>query len=157
MAATVEKNMRTPDEQKWIHQVQRRNRTLANRHPDAAQLFKTLRQIGGDGTILFHVNDEPDLEILLSRGEHVSRQGRTRLRGARCQCHRNVSTLYAAGKITHIMTGYALAQDGAWRQHTWGVKKNAIVETTNDYLAYFGVRLSPAESKAFATAEGASH
>ena len=41
-----------------------------------------------------------------------------------------------------IPTGYALSDDGLWRQHTWGLLRNGVLETTEVRLRYFGIPAS---------------
>lgn len=66
--------------------------------------------------------------------------------GAPSDCHDNVLTLLAAGTtpdgtpITGSETGYALSDDGLWRQHSWAnTPDEKIVETTEPRLAYAGI------------------
>ena len=54
-------------------------------------------------------------------------------------CHGNAATLFRAGKGM-IATGYALDEDGLWRQHSWVVdSKRRVIETTVRRKAYYGI------------------
>lgn len=147
---------RTAEERAWAADVKRRNAALAKKHPDVKRLFTTLKQTGGDGVILFDVAREPDLRLLAQRGAAVPTRGKVVRLMEASQCHTNVSRLYARGDVDEIVTGYALVgKDGMWRQHTWGLIDGKIRETTYEgYVAYYGVRLTPREAKAFARAQG---
>jgi len=67
-------------------------------------------------------------------------------------CHDNVSRLWMLKKreIVGIGTGYALSGDGLWRQHSWGIHRDGIVETTVPREKYFGILLQGARAKCFA-------
>ena len=55
------------------------------------------------------------------------------------------------------MTGYALSDDGMWRQHSWCIcdageeyiEDSIIIETTEKRLAYFGFIMDEEESEEF--------
>src|SRR5262249_8464594 len=54
------------------------------------------------------------------------------------------ATLYALSEAAvRIASGYALTEDGLWRQHFWGVDTAAgrVLETTVRRVRYFGVVL----------------
>jgi hypothetical protein len=53
-------------------------------------------------------------------------------------CHENCERMLTEGKIDKWMFGYALSRDGLFRTHSWGVKNEIIVETTEKRLLYFG-------------------
>lgn len=143
------------DTQEWRDTWSRDNKKLAAKNKDVKALFSELKDIADDSVVCMNAaEDEPDLNILAKRGERISADNRTMKLGQRNQCHANTSRLYAAGKVDAIVTGYALCSDGGWRQHTWGMKKNNVVETTYEYLAYYGTRLVGAEAKAFAKSQG---
>ena len=65
-------------------------------------------------------------------------------------CHQNTSELFHDDKIDAIVTGWAQGpRDCVWRQHTWGLKDDAIIETTVKRTKYFGVILSDKEGTKF--------
>jgi hypothetical protein len=69
-----------------------------------------------------------------------------------CACHRNISLLWKnkRRKLTGIGTGYALSGDGLWRQHSWGVTRRGIIETTERRSKYFGQLLCGTNADMFA-------
>lgn len=72
---------------------------------------------------------------------------------ARGACHRNVAKLWfrKALKLAAIGTGYALSEDGSWRMHSWGIRKDGrVVETTVVRMKYFGLVLRDREAELFA-------
>jgi hypothetical protein len=81
--------------------------------------------------------------------------GQITLRAMRpCSCHRNISRLWNRnrnrGGLFGIGTGYALSDDGLWRQHSWGVGRRGIVETTEVRVTYFGELLLGKDADLFA-------
>jgi hypothetical protein len=92
---------------------------------------------------------EFQLRDILRRGVLQSAPARL-TRGEISQCHRNTAVLFKMGKTIAIVTGYALSDDGLWRQHTWGLdKRGTVIETTERRAAYFGFALNEDESEAF--------
>lgn len=71
-------------------------------------------------------------------------------RGHPSDCHSNVAGLWDLTKgDVRIVTGWALSDDGLWRQHTWGLRYGTIIETTVKRKKYFGYILNEAESEKF--------
>jgi hypothetical protein len=72
----------------------------------------------------------------------------------RSACHENVAQLWVtkSSGLTAIGTGYALSEDGLWRQHSWGVRRDGIVETTKVRVKYFGISVQGRDAEAFAAA-----
>jgi len=67
-------------------------------------------------------------------------------------CHWNVASLWRQkeGSLVAIATGYALTK-GLWRQHSWGIQRDAILETTESRESYFGLRMEGSEADAYAS------
>ncbi len=67
-------------------------------------------------------------------------------------CHQNVSTVWQSKvpKLIAVGTGYALSEDGLWRQHSWGVLRDGLLETTVVRVKYFGLLLQAADADSFA-------
>ena len=64
-------------------------------------------------------------------------------------CHISSKIFYSANKNSvKICTGYALSDDGLWREHSWIITKNkCIIERTHiRRLAYYGVVLPDLEA-----------
>jgi len=89
---------------------------------------------------------------LQERGEFNTSVG-VPIDGRRSQCHTNAAQLWLDKKVCAIATGYALSDDGLWRQHSWGVDEDGrAVETTEERIAYFGFELDEDESREFVEA-----
>ena len=71
-------------------------------------------------------------------------------------CHQNLSRLWEKKRngLIGIGTGYALSGDGLWRQHSWGVGRLGVVETTQGREKYFGRLLQGNDAELFAKANG---
>lgn len=72
---------------------------------------------------------------------------------ARNSCHSNAAFLWK-NKISGLVgigTGYALSEDGLWRQHSWCLTPGGIIETTEVRHTYYGVRLEGARADRFAS------
>lgn len=121
------------------------------------QLHAILLAIGG-GETCFPCLEE-DMTAILERGYY--RKGTSKMMvGRACQCHANVCELWERNHKDHdirICTGYALSQDGMWRQHSWLVhyyktatqNRVRVVETTTKRVAYYGFEMTDEEAKEF--------
>lgn len=103
---------------------------------------------------------EPDLRILLERGEPFDRSAELVVGEVR-ECHANVARLWNAHReALAIVTGYALSTDDLWRQHSWLLRKkpapgqDRLLETTVRRVKYFGTILNETEARAFAEMNG---
>lgn len=86
---------------------------------------------------------EEDLDNILNYGQFWVGSNAKLMRGEPSRCHANSANLWEQNKeATRICTGYALSEDGIWRQHSWLVwhkaRSNQIVETTVKRIAYYG-------------------
>ena len=100
---------------------------------------------------------EEDLENILEYGQFWLGYNAERIPGEPCQCHENSALLWRENKeITNICTGYALSEDGMWRQHSWLIhrkpRSNKIVETTMQRVLYYGFAMTPEMCEEFADA-----
>ena len=68
--------------------------------------------------------------------------------GSPSGCHQNSARLWSEGKGKTI-TGYALSDDGLWRQHSWINAGDHLIETTDPRVLYFGYSLTEVESEKF--------
>lgn len=114
---------------------------LVEKQPDILILRDRLIAISGTHLVAPTV-PEPDLKDLLCEGA-VMKEAIHFEEMARSNCHKNVALLWQqrSGDLIALATGYALSDDGLWRQHSWGMRSNAIFETTEPRKIYFGVRL----------------
>lgn len=55
-------------------------------------------------------------------------------------CHMNVDVMLTMGMVKEGHFGYALSEDGLWREHSWGMLNGHIVETTCSRLAYVSLK-----------------
>lgn len=104
------------------------------------------------GTYLLWVPRDPDAKNYAERGQAFSNTRVTRRRGLPNQCHRNVCAYVMTHDTTRhaITTGYALSEDGMWRQHSFLTRKDgSIIETTTQRAMYFGYRMNAAEAMDF--------
>ena len=97
---------------------------------------------------------EEDLENILDRGQLWLGDRITMMKGLPSQCHLNSTRLWYANKDkVALCTGYALSEDGVWRQHSWCIhikpRKNRVAETTVERIAYFGFAMTPEEAEEF--------
>jgi hypothetical protein len=101
---------------------------------------------------------ESDLDALLDRAAAFGSTTRFEPRDVNA-CHENVAVLWIDGEVESIGTGYALSDDGLWRQHSWGVDADGtVVETTAERQAYVGITLpARAPSMQFAGSNAGGH
>lgn len=114
------------------------------------RLINLLLQFGGEEVCM--PAKEPDLYKILARGQLWYGNRIDFVEGLPCECHRNVSYLWVENKaFLLIATGYALSDDGMWRQHSWAINPitKKVIETTKDRLLYFGYVLDLEESERF--------
>ena len=98
---------------------------------------------------------EPYLDQLLAYGEELD--GSVELvPGKAHDCHANSARLWRGNRAAlAIATGYALSEDGLWRQHSWIIRKYPttkqprILETTLTRVKYFGCILDDDEAEVF--------
>jgi hypothetical protein len=110
------------------------------------ELRAKLLSLGESWDVVPTFEREDLLETLLEYGELHQVEQIVMLTGEVGRCHDNVAALLqlsANGEIKLSVvgaTGYALSEDGLWRQHSWGVGRNGeIYETTVARCAYFGI------------------
>lgn len=116
------------------------------------KLFKMrdrLLKFGGEEVCL-PVYDE-DVVKIMERGQLWYGDRIHMMKGRPSQCHRNSSYCWEANQDKAVLcTGYALSEDGMWRQHSWLVelrpRRNKIVETTVPRIAYFGYGMTTEEA-----------
>lgn len=105
-------------------------------------LSKQLLTIGGKDIFGDQIQYDPDCDLILEQGKIFSGK-KAFIEMLPNACHWNVSHLFENGVIDKIVIGYALSKEGAWFQHTWGIKDSTIIETSEvNFLnieTYFGV------------------
>jgi hypothetical protein len=69
------------------------------------------------------------------------------------RCHENIARLWLQKRkrdaLIGIATGYCLSGD-LWGQHSWGVRKDSLLETLGKREKYFGIRLEGVDADVFA-------
>ena len=133
-----------------------RVRAVYRCQPEARHLCSKLLSIGGKEIELASVPD-CDLPILLAIGERFTGIN-VRMARQDGSSFRNVSLLWLVQEspLTAIGTGYALSSNHVWYPHAWGIENEAIVETTEVHLDYFGCFLVGERATAFAMQHAAS-
>lgn len=93
---------------------------------------------------------EPDLNRMISEGHKIDPQNVKFIDGNTNECHENSALLYRNNdNVTEIGTGWALSDDGLWRQHSWAMKESELIETTVHRTDYYGILLSGGEAEDF--------
>jgi hypothetical protein len=126
----------TPEREELLN---RRLTEAISQQPELGRLKELLLHLGGEFVVAPPKPDQ-DVPMLLERGFlmsgpilfHVMKSS---------SCHRNVASVWLRKEfgIVGIATGYALSDDGLWRQHSWGILRNGVLETTQERLKYFGL------------------
>ncbi|MBQ8806613.1 MAG: hypothetical protein IJZ68_09245 [Bacteroidaceae bacterium] len=116
------------------------------------ELRDRLLKFGGEEVCL-PAYDE-DVFKIMERGQLWYGDRIHMMKGKPSQCHRNSSYCWEANQDKAVLcTGYALSEDGMWRQHSWLVelrpRRNKIVETTVPRIAYFGFGMTTEEARDF--------
>lgn len=115
------------------------------------QLESTLLAIGGERMVWL---PEPHLDHLLSRGKAFSEPVVFAKSRRPSECHRTSVRMYLAEPgVYQIATGYALSDDGLWRQHSWLWKPSSgkLYEPTPIKRdRYYGFLLTDEEAARFA-------
>lgn len=97
---------------------------------------------------------ESDIDAIMDRGQLWYGDRILLKRGEPSQCHSNAACYWNDHMDNTVLcTGYALSEDGLWRQHSWLVelrpRKNRIIETTVPRVAYFGFAMTDDEAEKF--------
>jgi hypothetical protein len=136
--------------------LRRRLRAAISAQPEIRALRALLLDIGGVELVAPPWHD-CDVPALIHEGFIMDGLVELRIM-ERSQCHRNLSQLWGRKRngLVGIGTGYALSDDGLWRQHSWGVGRRGIVETTQVRVKCFGLLLRGSDADSFAEANGRS-
>jgi|ERR1017187_70600 hypothetical protein len=97
---------------------------------------------------------DPDVPALVDHGYLITGPVVCRSRGMEPnRCHANIARLWLQKRkrdaLTGIATGYCLDND-LWRQHSWGIRKESLLETLGERDKYFGIRLDGVDADVFA-------
>lgn len=119
----------------------RRLRAATNLQPEIKSLRLLLLGLGGVELVAPNGFDS-DIGNLIASGSAMAGSVKCEIM-ERSACHKNVARLWQLKKtgLIGIGTGYALSDDDLWRQHSWGIQKGGILETTQKRAKYFGITL----------------
>lgn len=134
--------------------------------PAYAALRERLLALGGVEVVLPRYDQftEPerrrqdyDVQQVLDRGDTWEGAQAVLECGEENNCHGNAARLCSAGRGA-IASGWALADDGLWREHSWVVAAGdnsgtPLLETTRAWLRYHGFRLDARETGWFIRSE----
>lgn len=147
----------TPMNADWKDSLIKQNKDVydCNNAVTAAKMVKlrdTLLSFGGEAVCF--PRTEEDLDKILGRGQCWMGDKVDLKKGEPCHCHSNSALLWDVNKDkTTIATGYALSEDGCWRQHSWIIhlkpRQNRVVETTTKRLLYYGFAMTENECEEF--------
>lgn len=144
-----------PMDEEWKERRKEMRKTVEKGwNPLTHELRDRLLEFGGEDVCILDDEDE-DLPNILEYGQLWLGKNSRMMKGEPCQCHANSAALWRANKeSTRICTGYALSDDGMWRQHSWLIhfrgRSNEIVETTVRRVAYFGFCMNTKDCFKFA-------
>ena len=123
-------------------------------------LADRLLSFGGTGVCL--PGEEEDYDDIMTLGQLWYGKSVKMMKGRPNKCHANSAELFRNNRNAllesklAICTGYALSEDGLWRQHSWlaWIRQRSVtlVETTVPRIAYFGFCMPLRQSERFADA-----
>ena len=121
-------------------------------HPELIPLREKLLSIDGLEIV---PRPETDLEKILENG-HLFDNPVEVISGLPSQCHSNCAHIWFHYQDDcKIAVGWGLSDDGLWRQHTWIITHDdRLLETTEERIKYFGVKLNKSESEYFFKCNG---
>jgi hypothetical protein len=135
-----------------IKALRRRMEKTAEEDPRMGDLYDVLLGIAGFAAT---ADLDPDVEKILERGRLFGTRNLKTVRGRASACHENAARLWMCNRDKYsIVTGWAMSDDGIWRQHSWVIdRSDRVIETTLPRIAYYGADLDPVEAVMFALAE----
>lgn len=112
-----------------------------------------LLAFGGEYALIRPMDE--DMEHFLTRGQLWGKTQKM-MPGAPSQCHMNACLLWEQNQDQlFVATGYALSNDGLWRQHSWcvlpGARGAGVIETTQRRELYYGYVMTLEETIDFGT------
>lgn len=141
--------------------AERRERILAL-YPRYSDLRSKLLDIGGIEVVLplYHELSGAQRSRQRYETQRILEAGQTRFGSVatlvamvESNCHVNTANLFTQGRGS-IASGFALSDDGLWREHSWLLDgQGRIVETTVLRLLYHGYALSGKEQGWFVKSE----
>ena len=122
----------------------------AKQQPEIISLRRRLLSLGGVELVAPPTTD-PGLSLIIEHGR-IKRGPIKCIPMSSSEGQKNIATYWMTDRVgvVGIGIGYALSDDGLWRQHFWGVRRRGILETTTKREQYFGVTICAAEAAVFA-------
>lgn len=118
----------------------------------AKPLEKYLLSLAGYFALISTEESPLEIKQILTRGEVFEGEAKRRVGGRSSDCHANCCKFFTKNIQNTIVTGYALSDDGIWRQHSWLINPSGqLIETTLPRLLYFGYKMTPEEAVFFAS------
>ena len=130
--------------------LRRRLRAAIRRQPELNILRALLLRMGG-AELVAPSDFDRDVGLLIDTGFAMAGPVKCSIMKPNA-CHENIARVWTAKHcgLIGVGTGYALSNDGLWRQHSWGIRRNGILETTEQRVRYFGIRLQARDADSFA-------
>ena len=130
--------------------LDRRLRAAIEEQPEIENLRTLLLAVGGI-QLVAPPRSDPTVPYLIKAGFVMAGPVHCEIMED-SQCHQNAAIAWARKEsgVVGIGTGYALSDDGLWRQHSWGVLREGILETTAPRIKYFGILLQGCDADSFA-------
>jgi hypothetical protein len=130
--------------------LNRRFQEAISEQPEIESLRALLLRLGGI-QLVAPPRLDPTVPLLIIAG-FVMAGSVQRVTMEESRCHQNAARVWSEKYqgIVAIGTGYALSEDGLWRQHSWGVLREGILETTVPRAKYFGLLLQGGDADCFA-------
>jgi hypothetical protein len=128
-------------------------RAIDTETPGYAEKWRTFETIvlrDGGYAVVPRFGPDPTIDLLIQTGQSFSAEDASLRPGVERECHLNSVTLWRAGKALAIGTGYALSDDGLWREHSWAWgRDDDLIETTGPRISYFGLRLEGDDARRY--------
>lgn len=107
--------------------------------PIVTKLETKLLKLGGDRLAMGHPCLFDNAKDLLDKGKLIEFKSKQLMPMEKAQCHNNSRMLSMLRKGCVHYTGWALSDDGCWRQHSWVLENDThLIETTTEREIYFG-------------------
>jgi hypothetical protein len=127
---------------------------------DYPQMFEQLQSVllKHGGTSVESAGPDGHVKGIVKFGKVIRPKCIRKHRGKESRCHQNVAELHLAETYegARIATGYGLSVDDVWRSHSWLVRGNDIIETTESRVLYFGRVLPMEAALAFCLSEASA-
>ena len=110
------------DQERRRQMFEQRVRAIDAEIPGYAEKWRRLESIvlrGGGYAVVPRFNPDQMIDLLVQGGQSFSAEHASLKAGAERECHMNSVALWQAGEASAIGAGYALSEDGLWREHSW--------------------------------------